>query len=102
MFVAIRRLVLAAVALLCVIIAAVLAYGNPDPIDLDIGFALIEGVSLTVVLALTFVAGALFGATFFSLAVLRHYRERRALKRELRRVEAELRGVKSLPLSDAD
>ena len=99
---ALRRLAIIVIAILFVLIAAVFAYGNPEPIDLDIGLMRLEDVSLTVVLALTFVAGAMFGGLFSALAMLRHMRERRLLRRELRRTEGELESLRSLPLPDAD
>jgi uncharacterized membrane protein YciS (DUF1049 family) len=97
-----RRVALGAVVLLFVLIAAVLAYGNQQPITLDIGLVRLDNVSVTVVLAVTFAAGAAFGSLFFALALLRHYRQRNALRRELRRVEAELERLRGLPPPDAD
>lgn len=102
MVVALRRLAIVAIAVLFVLIAAVFAYGNQEPIDLDIGIIRLEGVSLTVVLALTFTLGACFGAFISAGAMLKHYRERRALRRELRRTETELKNSRSLSLPDAD
>jgi uncharacterized membrane protein YciS (DUF1049 family) len=93
---------LGAIVLLFVLIAAVFSYGNQEPITLDIGFMRLDGVSVTVVLAVTFAAGAAFGSLFFALALLKHYRERSALRRELRRVEIELERLRGLPPPDAD
>jgi uncharacterized membrane protein YciS (DUF1049 family) len=97
-----RRMALGAIVLLFVVIAAVLAYGNQDPISLDIGLVRLDNASMTVVLAVTFAAGAAFGGLFFALALLGHYRQRAALRRELRRVEAELERLRGLPPPDAD
>jgi uncharacterized integral membrane protein len=102
MMVALRRLAIVIIAVLFVLIAAIFAYGNQEPIDLDIGLTRFEDISLTVTLALTFVAGAAFGAFFSTLAMLKQMKERRSLKRELRRTEAELENLRSLPLPDAD
>jgi uncharacterized membrane protein YciS (DUF1049 family) len=102
MIVALRRLAIAVIVVIFVLIAAVFAYGNQEPIDLDIGIMRLENVSLTVTLAVTFAAGAVFGGLFSALAMLRHFRERRTLRRELRRTEAELENLRSLPLHDAD
>jgi uncharacterized membrane protein YciS (DUF1049 family) len=102
LFVVARRLALGAVVLLFVLIAAVLGYGNQEPITLDIGVMRLDNASMTVVLAVTFAAGAAFGSVFFALALLRHYRQRVALRRELRRVEAELERLRGLPPPDAD
>ena len=84
------------------LIAAVFAYGNPEPISLDIGLTRFDEVSLTIVLAVTFVAGALFGAFFFGFTLFRHYRERRSLRRSLMRAESELASLRRLPYPDAD
>jgi uncharacterized integral membrane protein len=102
MVVALRRLAIGAIAVVFVLIAAVFAYGNQEPIDLDIGIMRIEDISLTVVLAFTFVFGAVFGAFLSAGAMLRHFRERRSLRRELRRSETELHQLRSLSLPDAD
>lgn len=101
MIVALRRLTILAIAVIFVLIAAVFAYGNQEPIAIDIGFMRLEQVSLTVALAITFVLGAGFGGLFALIAMLRNARERRALKRELRRTEAELNALRSLPRIDA-
>lgn len=102
MLVLLRRLLVVVVALVFLLIAAVLAYVNPDPIALDIGLMRFERVSLSLVIALTFVAGALFGGVIFGFAVLRHFRERRGLKQDLKRSERELDSLRSLMRPDAD
>ena len=102
MIVALRRLAIVVIAVIFVLVAAVFAYGNQEPIALDIGVMRFENVSLTVALAVTFVAGAGFGGLLSAFAILKHLRERRALLRELRRTEAELETLRSLPLPDAD
>lgn len=102
MIVALRRLAIAAIVVVFVLIAAVLAYSNQEPIDLDIGIVRLENVSLAVALAVTFAAGAVFGGLLSAFAMLKHLRERRSLRRELRRTETELKNLRSLPLHDAD
>jgi len=102
LFVVARKLALGAIVLLFVLVAAVLAYGNQEPITLDIGLMRLDNASVTVILAVTFAAGAAFGSLFFALALLRHYRQRNTLRRELRRVEAELERLRGLPPPDAD
>ena len=101
MIVALRRLTILALAVIFVLIAAVFAYGNQDPIALDIGIMRLEQVSLTVALAITFVLGAAFGGLFALIAMLKNARERSALKKELRRTEAELNALRNLPRIDA-
>jgi uncharacterized integral membrane protein len=102
MIVAMRRLAIAVIAVIFVLIAAVFAYGNQEPIAIDIGIMRLEDVSLTVALAITFAAGAVFGGLFASFAILKQMRERSKLRRERRRTEAELKTLRSLPLPDAD
>jgi uncharacterized membrane protein YciS (DUF1049 family) len=102
LLVAARTVALAAIVLLFIVIAAVLAFGNQDPITLDIGLVKLDNASVTVILAITFAAGAAFGGLFFGLALLSHYRQRSALRRELRRVEAELERLRGLPPPHAD
>jgi uncharacterized integral membrane protein len=102
LLVALRRLAILTIVVIFVLIAAVFAYGNQTPISIDVGFMRIEDVSLTVALAMTFVAGAVFGGLFSALAMLRHLRERRTLRRDLRRAESELDNLRRLPLTDAD
>ena len=98
----VRRLALLAIGLIAVLAAAVLAFGNPDPITLDIGLVRFEGVSLALVLVLTFATGVLFGSLLAALTLLGHFLQRRSLHRELGRVEAELDRLRSLPPPDAD
>lgn len=102
MLVALRRLTVITIVVIFVVIAAVLAYGNPEPISVDIGVMRIEEVSLAVTLALTFVFGAIFGAAFSVTALVRHSRERRALRRELSRVQREFNQLRRSPSPDAD
>jgi uncharacterized membrane protein YciS (DUF1049 family) len=99
---AIRRLAYIAVALLFLMIAALLAYANPDPIAIDIGIARFERVSVTLVLACAFGLGWLFGLVCAGLALLRILRDRNRLRRDLRFAETELSGLRALPLQDAN
>jgi putative membrane protein len=101
MLVLLRRLTIAAIFIAFVLIAVLFAYNNQDPISVDIGIRRFEDVSLTVVLVCTFALGAVFGALCAGLTMLRMLREQRQLRRELRTAEAELSGLRSLPLHDA-
>jgi uncharacterized integral membrane protein len=102
LIVALRRLIVVAIAILFLLIAAVLAYVNPDPIALDIGLMRFDEVSLSLVLVAAFAAGAIFGGAVLSLTLLNHYRERRGLRRHLKRAERELQTTRSLLSTDAD
>lgn len=98
----IRRLTYIVVAVLFILTAVVLAYGNPQPITIDIGFARFDSVSVTVVLVCAFGLGWLFGLVCAGLALLRLVRERHRLRRDLRLAEAELGTLRALPLNDAN
>ena len=100
--VAIRRLAYIAVALLFLLIAALLAYANPDPIAIDIGIARFEQVSVTLVLACAFGLGWIFGLICAGLALLRMLRDRKRLRRDLRYAESERSALRGLPLQDAN
>ena len=102
MFVTVRRIVLAIIVTLFLLIAVVFSFANPEPISLDIGLVRFESVSLALALALSFTAGALFGGSVVGFALFRHYRERRTLRRELRRIESELSSARIAPTVDAD
>jgi uncharacterized membrane protein YciS (DUF1049 family) len=99
---AIRRFAYIAVALLFLMIAGLLAYANPDPIAIDIGIARFERVSVTLVLACAFGLGWVFGLVCAGLALLRILRDRNRLRRDLRFAEAEVSGLRALPLQDAN
>ncbi|HEY5566897.1 MAG TPA: lipopolysaccharide assembly protein LapA domain-containing protein [Gammaproteobacteria bacterium] len=98
----IRRLTYVVIAVLFILAALIFAYGNPDPISVDIGFARFENVSMTVAFVFAFGLGWLFGLVCAGLALLRMARERRDLRRDLRFAEAELSGLRALPLQDAN
>jgi uncharacterized integral membrane protein len=102
MLVLLRRLTIAAIVVIFVLIAAVFAYSNQEPIAIDIGLMRFEGVSLTMALVSAFAAGAVFGALCAGLVLLKSLNERRQLRRELRETRAELSGLRSLPLHDAN
>jgi lipopolysaccharide assembly protein A len=99
---ALRKLIIFAVIAVFVLIAAVLTYGNREPISIEIGVMRIEEVSLTVAFAVAFALGALFGILCAGIALLRVSREKQLLRRELRSAEAELSSLRSMPLQDAN
>lgn len=97
-----RKLVVLVVFALFVLIAAMFAYGNPDPISIDIGLFRLDDVSMTVAFACAFGLGAMFGVLCAALALLRMAREKHQLRRDLRYAEAELSSLRSMPLQDAN
>ena len=98
-----RRLAFAALLVLLMVLAAMFAYINPQPIDVDIGLAKIEQVSLALAFAVVFVCGCLFGLLTAALTLWRSASERRRLRKDLRYVEAELSTLRGTrPLQDAN
>jgi putative membrane protein len=97
-----RKILLVAVLVLLVLIAAVFAYNNPDPVSLDIGLARFDDISLTLVMACAFAVGWLFGLASAGYALMRMAAEKRRIRRELRNVETEVASLRSLPLNDAN
>jgi hypothetical protein len=85
-----------------VLLAAVFAYGNRDPIAVDIGFIRLENVSMTLAFAVTFALGSVFGLLCAGFALLMSAQEKRRLRRRLRSTEAELGALRSMPLQDAN
>ncbi len=74
---------------------------NTGEVSLDLAF--FEGTyPISVVLAVTFVIGILFGMLCMTAFVFRMINERRALRRSLRMTESEVSSLRNLPLSDAD
>jgi hypothetical protein len=88
--------------IVCVLLAAVFAYGNPQPIDVDLGFAKLEGVSMAAAFAVAFGCGWLFGLLSAGLALLRNAGEKRRLRKDLRYLETELSALRSAPANNAD
>jgi uncharacterized integral membrane protein len=93
----VRRLVFAAVLILLMLLTGVFAYSNPQPIDVDIGFARFEQVSMALAFAITLVLGWLLGVVAAGLALWRSAGEKRRLKQDLKYAEAELRARPPTP-----
>ena len=98
----IRRIIYIVIAVLLVLAAAVFAYGNPEPIAIDIGVVRFERVSMTVAFVCAFAFGWLFGLACAAVELARVAAEKRQLRRDLRFAEAELSNLRALPLHDAN
>ncbi len=96
-----RRILLATLSIALMLLAAMLAYSNPTPIDVDIGFVKLERVSLALALVVVFVAGWVFGLLTVAFTLWRSATEKRRLERSLRHAEAELSTLRAAPLQDA-
>lgn len=97
-----RKLIILVLFIVFVLAAAVFAYGNREPISVDLGFMRLEEVSMTVAFAAAFAVGCVFGLLCAGLALLGMAREKRQLRRELRSAEAEISSLRSVPLQDAN
>jgi uncharacterized integral membrane protein len=88
--VTLRRLSWAAAIVLLVLVGAVFAYSNPEPIDVDIGLARFDGVAPTAVFAIVLALGWLLGLLTAVAALWRSSAEKRRLRQDLEHVRAEL------------
>jgi uncharacterized integral membrane protein len=83
------------------VLAAVFAFSNPQPIDVDVGVTRLEQVPMAVAFGVVFACGWLFGLLSAGLTLLRNASEKRRLRKDLRYVEAELSSLRGVPLQDA-
>lgn len=97
-----RSIVLFLSLAVVVLAAVVFAYGNPGTMTLDVGVAKLEHVPIGAAFAVAFGCGWAVGLVSASFALLRGANERRRLRKNLRNAETEVRGLRSLPLQDAD
>lgn len=98
-----RKLLLASLLIVLVLAAAIFAYTNPEPIDIDVGLTRFEGVPVAIAFAALFALGWLAGLLSVSLTVWRLGRERRRLRADLLHAQTELDGLRSqLATPDAD
>ena len=88
--VTLRRIALAAVVIVLMLLAGVFAYSNPAPIDIDVGFMRFEQVSMAAAFAIVLAVGWLLGVASAALALWRSAGEKRRLKQDLKYAEAEL------------
>ncbi len=82
-------------------IMLVFTSSNPGFVDLDLFFTQVRP-SVALAFAVTFVFGWIFGLLCTTVFILRLVNERRQLRRALRNSEAEVSGLRSLPMVDAD
>lgn len=96
-----RRLAFIVLLIVLMVLAAMFAYSNPQPIDVDIGLARIEQISMALAFAVVFICGWLFGLLTAALTLWRNASEKRRLRKNLRYAEAELSTLRGAPLQDA-
>lgn len=100
--VTLRRLLLAIGFAALVLFAAVFAYSNPGRIDIDVGFAKVEQLSIAAAFAFVFALGWLVGLVTAGIALWRGASERRRLRKDLQYAEAELGTLRRTALPDAN
>jgi uncharacterized membrane protein YciS (DUF1049 family) len=96
-----RRLLFGVLLLFSMLLAAVFAYSNPEPIDVDIGVMKITQVSMSIAFAVAFALGWIFGLISAGTALLQSARERRRLRKDLKYAESELSTLRGPSLQDA-
>ena len=96
-----RRIGLAILIVLIVIVMATFTANNTGMIDIDLAFAQVN-TSIPLAFTVTFALGWLFGLLCIGFFVLKLINERRILRRSLRMSESEVSSLRSLPLSDAE
>jgi putative membrane protein len=96
-----KRIGLAILIVLIVIVMATFTANNTGMIDIDLAFASIT-TSIPLAFTVTFALGWLFGVLSLGFYALKLVNERRVLRRSLRMRESEVSSLRNLPLSDAD
>ena len=96
-----KRIGLAILIVLIVIVMATFTASNTGMIEIDLAFAIIE-TSVPLAFTVTFALGWIFGILCIGFYVLKLWNERRVLRRSLRMTESEVSSLRNLPLSDAD
>ena len=96
-----KRIGLAILIVLIVIVMATFTANNTGMIDIDLAFAEVN-TSIPLAFTVTFAIGWLFGILCIGFYVLKLVNERRVLRRSLKITESEVSSLRSLPLSDAD
>ena len=96
-----KRIGLAILILLIVIVMATFTANNTGMVDIDLAFAEVN-TSIPLAFTVTFALGWLFGILCLGFYVLKLLNERRVLRRTLRMSESEVSSLRNLPLSDAD
>tara|TARA_B100000745_G_scaffold211248_1_gene139943 strand:+ start:949 stop:1164 length:216 start_codon:yes stop_codon:yes gene_type:complete len=69
---------------------------------LDIGFALLEDIPISIAFLVCLTFGWFFGLICAGLMLLQMASDRRRLRRKLRLAETEISSLRSLPLQDAN
>lgn len=96
-----KRIGLAILIVLIVIVMATFTANNTGMIDIDLAFAQVT-TSIPLAFTVAFAIGWLFGVLCIGFFALKLVNERRVLRRSLKITESEVSSLRSLPISDAD
>ena len=96
-----KRIGLAILILVIVVVMATFTANNPGTIDVDLAFNRFP-THIPLAFTVDFALGWLFGVLSIGFYVLKLINERRILRRSLRMSESEVTSLRNLPLSDAD
>jgi len=96
-----KRIGLAILVVLIVIIMATFTANNTGMIDIDLAFTEVT-TSIPLAFTVAFAVGWLFGVVCIGFFALKLVNERRVLRRSLKMTESEVSSLRGLPISDAD
>jgi len=96
-----KRIGLAILVVLIVIIMATFTANNTGMIDIDLAFTEVT-TSIPLAFTVAFAVGWLFGVVCIGFFALKLVNERRVLRRSLRMTESEVSSLRGLPINDAD
>jgi putative membrane protein len=96
-----KRIGLAILVVLIVIVMATFTANNTGMIDVDLAFTKVH-TSIPLAFTVAFAVGWLFGVLCIGFFVLKLINERRVLRRSLKMTESEVSSLRGLPISDAD
>lgn len=96
-----KRIGLALVIILIVVVMATFTANNTGMIDIDLAFARVT-TSIPLAFTVAFAVGWIFGILCMGFFALKLVNERRLLRRSLRMSQSEVTSLRNLPLSDAD
>jgi uncharacterized membrane protein YciS (DUF1049 family) len=96
-----KRIGLAILVVLIVIIMATFTANNTGMIDIDLAFTEVS-TSIPLAFTVAFAVGWLFGVLCIGFYALKLVNERRVLRRSLRMTESEVSSLRGLPINDAD
>ncbi len=96
-----KRIGLAILIVLIIVIMATFTANNTGMIDIDLAFTKIT-TSIPLAFTVAFAVGWLFGVLCIGFFALKLVNERRVLRRSLKMTESEVSSLRSLPISNAD